>query len=240
MKKLLIILFLSILFIGYLYLSFNSTSFTPPGSFGVPIHPVDPLNQQNRLDHFIDSLDHEFQGKRLTLDAKIGRIYTRSEKNMEDGIVYGDSLIRYDSSLNHLNIEDIHLLLGEILYDHDSINRALKRFEKSSISSRTNANIVACYLYLGDTVKARNMLKKFARSNTEMLWYLGNFYEIMGKRDSALYYYQTLYEKDSVMYWYSLRRIIRVKNPKSHLYKELEILNKGQRPKEKDILLFNN
>jgi tetratricopeptide (TPR) repeat protein len=77
------------------------------------------------------------------------------------------------------------------------------------------------YLKLKQYNMALADLKKAASINHYYLWNIGNYYEVIENKDSAISCYIELYVKDTVVYKYCKDRVSELKNPKTKLFKEL-------------------
>jgi tetratricopeptide (TPR) repeat protein len=129
-------------------------------------------------------------------------------------------------------------LVGEVLYDTGSINKALERFESyySVGSPRNLVNIAGCYIKQKRYKEAKPLLKTAAGINKSYTWYVGNFFEIVGERDSASILYGNLYGEDPLIYQYCDERLVNM----SRLdYKIPEYLDYRNRRKRTYVRLFN-
>ncbi|HEX9503488.1 MAG TPA: hypothetical protein VF974_04180 [Patescibacteria group bacterium] len=75
-------------------------------------------------------------------------------------------------------------------------------------------------------------LIKAAEINYDYKWNLGNYYEVIGKRDSALINYTWLYNEDSVVYKFCKQRIneLEKRHPK--------VLTELYTDRDRKVLLF--
>ena len=136
--------------------------------------------------------------------------------------LYSEDYKKTKFSYNINKIKDLHFLKGEIFYETNDFHNALKEFSFDTIQSYTIAR-AATYIKLNQFEKALENIK--TQQNLEDKWYLGNYYEIVGKIDSAKIQYQKLssqypiydVEKNSTLRLKELNR----KKPK--LLKELQI-----------------
>jgi tetratricopeptide (TPR) repeat protein len=114
------------------------------------------------------------------------------------------------------------VLIGEVLYDANNINLAMERFERdSSRSPRILSNVAGCLVKEGDYEEALILLREASSANQSYNWLIGNLQEVMGNKDSAIFYYQTLYDSDSIPLDYSLDRISTVNSSDYTQLKEL-------------------
>jgi tetratricopeptide (TPR) repeat protein len=166
-------------------------------------------------------------------DAKIELLYKRSDKNMQDGIDYADSLIKNDKTIDKWKISELHNFAGEIYYDNNQIDKALKRFEVAESltfdSPITQANKAGCYTKLGDYKKAMTLLKQASETNSDYQWYIGNLYEIQKNLKKAISQYESLYNQDTVTYSYCKKRILEISKEGKPLMTELNFIDRRKR-----------
>ena len=171
--------------------------------------------------------------EKLVFEENIRFIYQLSDHDLLKSIKYADSLIRYDASLDKNNKHDIQQVLGEILYDNDSIDLALDRFtEVHKIfvdNPRNMINIASCYLKKGKNTKALELIKNVVLKSHNNKWYLGNMYEIMRQREDAIKEYEELYHMNKKAYDYSGYRAQQLKFNKLKLYDEIKFIDRRVR-----------
>jgi len=175
------------------------------------------------MNSFMDEIREDFAKQAEThnkeiyaWEDKIEELYRRSDKNLQDGVAYADSIISNDNTLDKWKISNLHTLVGEIYYDNDSIRLALERFyinERLTFDSpRNKANKAGCYIKQGDLEKAMSLLKEAAETNHDFKWYIGNLYEIQGEPQKAILEYDYVYQRDTIVYAYYNQRIKELKD----------------------------
>ena len=197
-------------------------------------------NQRQNMNNFIETVRKEFapevekQNKEVyNWDAKIELLYKRSDKNMQDGIDYADSLIKHDKTLDKWYVSELNNYIGEIYYDTNLIDKALKRFEVAESltfdSPITQANKAGCYIKLGDYKKAMTLLEQASETNYDYQWYIGNLYEIQKNLKKAISQYESLYKQDTVYYSYCKKRILEISKEGKPLMTELYFKDRRKR-----------
>ncbi|UTW62661.1 hypothetical protein KFE98_00455 [bacterium SCSIO 12741] len=171
--------------------------------------------------------------KVLAWDSKIQELYRRSDANLKDGVIYADSLIENDKSLDDSKVSILHAIVGEIYYDNDSIALAMERFQLNELltfdSPRNQANKAGCYIKQGDFDKAMALLAQAAEVNPDFKWYIGNLYEIQGNPEKAISEYQYVYQQDTVVYSFYYQRIQELENNPDQLLTELYYKDRRKR-----------
>jgi tetratricopeptide (TPR) repeat protein len=166
-------------------------------------------------------------------EEKIEIVYNRADQNLQNGVNYADSLIQFDNRLDKWRKSDLHTIVGELYYDHDSIDLALIRFYRDQAltldSPRNKGNKAGCYVKLGDFKKAMTLLEEAAETNSDFKWYIGNLYEIKGEPEKAISEYQFLYERDTLIYSYCKQRIKELKTNPGELMHELYYKDRRKR-----------
>lgn len=153
-------------------------------------------------------------------------IYKISETNAPLAFSTIDKLIAKDTSLDVYNISELHFIKGDIYYRIDSLQKAVVEFTASGQTYQTEnpKNLAAragAYIKLKNFKAAYSDLKKASAFNYDYDWYLGNYYEIIDNRDSAIILYNRLYLEDTVIYRYCKERITELKKSKPVPLKEL-------------------
>lgn len=198
------------------------------------------------MNSFIDEIREgfakhaEIRNKEIYVwEDKIEEFYKRSDKNLQNGVAYADSIISNDKTLDKWKISNLHTLVGETYYDNDSINFALERFyinERLTFDSpRNKANKAGCYIKQGNLEKAMLLLKEAAETNYDFKWYIGNLYEIKGEPQKAILEYDYVYQRDTIVYDYYNKRIKEIKNNPDQLMTAL--LYKDRR--KRTLILLN-
>lgn len=149
----------------------------------------------------------------LKWEAIIDRINKIALVDKKLAIKKIDSLLTFDSSINRTNTCDLHFIKGDLLYQLDSSKSALEEFSKSDPDTNmTFAKIwvakAGVYLKMKENVMAEEYLRKASENSYEYYWNLGNYFEILKKKDSAIVAYQRLYVHDTIFYKYCNDRII--------------------------------
>lgn len=149
-------------------------------------------------------------------------IYKIADTNQLSAITAIDNLIIHNISLDSHNISELHFIKGDIYYKIDSLKKSVSEF--SFAGQTTNMGLpkhlaarAGAYIKLNQYRNAFADLTKAANINYDYLWNLGNFYEVIGKNDSAISNYNRLYKKDPIAYQFCLARITELKktNPKA-------------------------
>ncbi len=137
-----------------------------------------------------------------------------------------DNLINNDKTLDRHNISELHFIKGDIYYRIDSLKKALIEFttigQKYSMETpKYQAARAGVFLKLRQYENALVDLNKAAEINHYYLWNIGNYYEAIGNKDSAIYSYNRLYLYDTTYYNFCKARITELRNPKTKLFSEL-------------------
>ncbi len=179
------------------------------------------------------------------METMLTEFYKRADADLRQGVSYGDSMLIHDKSLDHNDIWLLNTIIGETLYDHNSIDRALKRFKPSdtisNTSPRNQVNIASCYTKQGKYDSAMELLDLAASINSSHMWYIGNLYEVMQKGDQAVLTYQSLYQRDTIQFRFCLDRVTEIVNRNAPLFTELHFRNRRQRTyltMDRGLLIF--
>lgn len=180
------------------------------------------------MRHLREQSNRAAEAQRQKISARESRIaafYQRADQNLAEGVFYLDSILRTDTTLDKWEKSDLHKIIGETLYDHDSIDQALQRFVAAEsltlVSPGSLANKAGCYVKKGDYETAMTLLEQAARTNQDYLWYIGNLYEVMNNREKAIQAYMDLYRKNTGVYGYSADRAREIEKPGSKLWSAL-------------------
>ena len=118
------------------------------------------------------------------------------------------------------------ILKGDIYYRVDSLHKAIDEFSASARGQNfTSPKLLAARA--GVYVKLKKFdtsffdLQKAAEINYDYYWNVGNYYEIVGQKDSAISNYQKLYLRDTVVYKECKKRIEELNKKKPKLLKQL-------------------
>jgi len=109
-------------------------------------------------------------------------------------------------SFDKNKFSDLHYVKGEIYFKMGQFLNALIEFSYDS-SAIFGVARAAAYIKLDKGDKANEEIKNFVNGPYEYQWALGNYYEIVGKIDSAKILYSNIYAADSVEYSKCLVRI---------------------------------
>jgi tetratricopeptide (TPR) repeat protein len=117
------------------------------------------------------------------------------------------------------HVSDLNFLQGNIYYRIDSFRQAVKAYSATDprdMGPKCLAARAGAYLKAQMPDSALSDLNKAVAVNYDYNWNLGNYYEIIGKRDSALAKYTWLYTNDSVTYAFCKERIhaLQAKHPR--------------------------
>lgn len=197
------------------------------------------------MDNFVNDIREDFskqaekQNKEVyAWEDKIEKLYELSDRNIQDGVNYADSLIKNDQTLDKWKVSNLHTIIGEIYYDNDSIFLALERFHINETltfdSPRNKGNKAGCYVKQGNLDKAMTLLEQAAELNYDFKWYIGNLFEIQGDPEKAILEYQYVYQRDTAVYSYYNERIQELKNNPDQLMTELHYKDR----RKKTLLLL--
>ncbi len=153
-------------------------------------------------------------------------LYKMGSTNKITTINVIDSLLKNDTSFGSMEISELHFIKGDIYYSIDSLQKAIDEFTSSGqvVEMRSPKHLAAragAYIKLKQFDNAIEDLKIAAEINYDYFWNMGNYYEIIGKKDSAIYYYNRLYSENISVYKYCNDRILELKSPKTKLLTEL-------------------
>lgn len=164
--------------------------------------------------------------KVLAWEHLIDSIYKLADTNHIASLAAIDALLAHDTALSGKKFSDLHFIKGDIYCRLDSAEKSLDEFARAGQVYDVNAaRILAARA--GALLKLRRYndaladLNTAAELNAAYLWNLGNYYEIIGNRDSAIACYTQLYTRDTVSYKFCLDRVNDLKNPKTAPLKEL-------------------
>ena len=136
-------------------------------------------------------------------------------------------------------IKKLHFYKGDLLYQMDSAEQAVTEFNRSfpTTSLIHPGPLVAragAYIKLKRYHEASKDIEAAISVNNSYLWNLGNYYEVVKKKDSAIYYYNKLYLDDTIVYRYCRDRIEELKSPETKLFTELVF-----RDRKRFVLIIN-
>lgn len=135
-----------------------------------------------------------------------------------------DQLIAEDSATGRVYVDHLYFMKGKIYYKLGSLSKALHAYSIAIEGGESPDYLVGraeVYIKRKEYDKALKELKYAAGMNYDYFWYVGNYFEVRGKRDSAIVFYDKLYQKDTSFYKYPHERILELRNPKTKLLTEL-------------------
>ncbi len=162
----------------------------------------------------------------LAWDNLIDSIYKIADTNRTLSFDKLDHLINYDNSLDKFKLSELHFVKGDIYYRIDSFRNAVEEYTLATEPSKqgTPKELEAragAYIKLKQFDKAFSDLTTASKMNYEFLWSVGNYYEIINKKDSAIACYNRLYWRDSVNCKEGKERVIELKKTNPKLLTEL-------------------
>ena len=176
------------------------------------------------LDNTRENLRQE--GKRINAETYkwenlVDSIYKLAKNNQN--LAYK----KIDLSMRNPNFDDfdrqeLHFIKGDIYYSNDSLNKAIIEFTLAGENfPKPLAARAGTLIKLKQYGKAYKDLNQAADINHDYLWNIGNYFEVIKQRDSAIKYYKKLYNEDTIVYKYCNNRIKELNKPKIKLYTEL-------------------
>ena len=164
--------------------------------------------------------------KILAWEKVIESIYKLADTNKLLSIRAINNIMVNDTNLNSGNLFDLYFIRGTLYYNIDSLQRALQDFStfdkgQNYSSPKMLAARAGVYIKLKQFDNAFKDLTNAAEVNHGYNWNVGNYYEIIGRKDSAILSYQKLYRQDTLVYKKCLDRIIELEKIKPKLFKEL-------------------
>ena len=199
---------------------------------------------QSRTKSFLENIDNireDFSKQAETYNAKIfhwekivDSIYRIGDTNKLLSLKFIDSLLHTDPTLESQNIAELHFIKGVIYYRIDSLQKALTEFSLNYRSPRLLAAEAGVYIKQHKFDIALKNLKEAAELNYDYYWNIGNYYEIIGQKDSAISNYQILYQHDTSVYKYCQDRVTELKKDKPKFLKELIF-----KDRERKVLLMH-
>jgi len=162
----------------------------------------------------------------MAWDRIVDSLYTMADTNQAATISAIDKMITSDTSLDIHEISQLHFIKGDVYYRTDSLHKSVSEFTIAGQEYNMGApkDLVAragAYVKLKQYEKALADLNKAAEINYDYLWNVGNYYEVIGDRDSAISCYKRLYNHDTTTYKYSQDRVTELKNPSAKIMTEL-------------------
>lgn len=189
------------------------------------------VDNRDDIDRMLDNTRENLkqEGKRFNAenrqwDSIINNIYEISKRDKKLAYQKVDLLILNNPQLDEFKIQDLHFAKGDLLYKNDSLDEAVKEFTKSGINFPTSLTARArAYLKLKQYKECLKDLNKAAEINSDFYWNIGNYYEVVNKKDSALFFYKKLFAHDSVIYRYCGDRIKQLADKKTKPLTELKL-----------------
>jgi len=149
--------------------------------------------------------------KVLAWESLVDSLYNMADTNQMAAFQAINNLMSNDTSLDRYDISDLHFIMGDIYYHIDSCQKSISEFTMAEQDINFDApKILAAragaYLKLKQYDNAFDDLNNAADINYDYLWNIGNYFEIRGERDSAIFYYRKLYNEDTTYYKFCLER----------------------------------
>ncbi len=162
-----------------------------------------------------------YNSKTIHWERVIDSIYKIGSSSKLACIEAIDNLLLVDSTLESKNKAELRFIKGDIYYRIDSLENALSEFAKNYRSPKLLAAEAAVYIKQKKFDLAFSNLQEATVANYDYYWNIGNYFEIIGLRDSAISNYQKLYRRDTLIYKYCNDRVFQLKNAGSKNYEEL-------------------
>ena len=164
----------------------------------------------------------------LAWEYLVDSLYQMADTNQIATILAIDNLMSNDTSLDRHKISQLHFIKGDIYYRIDSLQKSITEFTAAGVeyAPKHLAARAGAYLKLKQHYNALADLTKAAELNYDYFWNIGNYYEVIGERDTAIAYYTRLYNKNTTVYKFCQDRIIELKQPKTQLFTELIFRNR--------------
>jgi tetratricopeptide (TPR) repeat protein len=162
----------------------------------------------------------------LSWENLIDSLYKMADTNQIATLVKIDNLIFKDTSLDRHKISELHFIKGDIYYQIDSFQKSITEYTTAGqeYKMRTPKYLAAragAYLNLRQYDNAFADLNKATEINYDYLWNVGNYFEVLGIKDSAISCYNRLLNHDTITYKFCQDRIIELNKSKTELLNEL-------------------
>lgn len=155
--------------------------------------------------------------KKFSKDAADFNTTTLRGFEFEDSL-YNLSKINLDSGLNAIDkliataptYSSYYRIKGDFYFNYKKYEQAKEQYSKAlnlEEYPRTMIFRASCYLNLKQYDSCLMDLNSFPKYNYTNYWYIGNYYEVKGKQDSAIYFYNKLYKEDTIVYKYCKERV---------------------------------
>ena len=162
-----------------------------------------------------------YNAKVLRWEKIVDSIYKIADSNKLTCLKAIDNILLTDTTLESQNTADLHFIKGVIYYRIDSLEKALTEFSQNYRSPELLAAEAGVYIKQKKFDSAFSNLREATEVNYDYYWNIGNFYEIIGQKDSAISNYQKLYQHDTLVYKFCQDRVLELKKGKTKYYKEL-------------------
>ena len=200
---------------------------------GCDIKPFDQMLKESR-ENFAKEMEIHNAGI-LAWEYLVDSLYKIADTNHVAFFLTIDNLISNETMIDEHRISELHFIKGDIYYRIDSFQKSITEFTAAGVSCAPKylAARAGAYLKLEQYDSALADLNKAAKTNYDYDWNIGNYYEAIGNRDSAIFYYTQLYNQDTIFYTYCKKRINKLKKPETKLFTELVF-----RDRERKVLLL--
>lgn len=190
------------------------------GGCGFKSNSIDQMIKENQKDFAKET--EVFNAKILAWENLVDSLYKMADTNQILALDALDNLINNDTSLDRNKISELHFIKGNIYYRIDSLQKAIDEFSTADIEApKYLAAKSGAYLKLKQYDNAFSDLYKASKINYYYLWNIGNYYEVIGKKDSAIACYNRLYVHDTTVYKFCNERVNELKDLKTKLMTEL-------------------
>jgi tetratricopeptide (TPR) repeat protein len=188
---------------------------------------------QKPLDKMMSEIREDFAKEAEISNAKtmaweniVDSLYKLAHTNKYKAIISIDNIIHSDTSIDRHKISELHFIKGDLYYSIDSLQKSVDEFTTAGEaynmgSPKDLAARAGSYIKSKEFTKAHLDLTQAALINYDYWWNIGNYYEIIGKKDSAIIYYKKLYTKDTVNCKQCNDRVLELKNPNTKLLTNL-------------------
>ena len=164
--------------------------------------------------------------KTMAWENLVDSLYKMADTNQIATFRTIDNLISNETSLDKHKISELHFIKGDIYYRIDSLQKSVTEFTIAGqayniVTPKGLAARAGAYVKLKQYDNALVDLNKAAEINYDYFWNVGNYYEVIGNKDSAISCYNRLFNHDTITYKFCQDRIVELKNPKAKLLTEL-------------------
>lgn len=128
--------------------------------------------------------------KTLAWENLVYSLYKMADTNQSATFLAIDNLISKDTSLDRHKISELHFIKGDIYYRIDSLQKSVTEFSIAgqAYNMGTPKGLAAragAYVKLKQYDNAFADLNKAVEINYDYFWNLGNYYEVIGNKDSG-------------------------------------------------------